>query len=286
MTQKHPKSGCRQHGDELMIQISKTYWPFFTFFWSRTDHLPLPIDRARSQLPISFLLHCGSYSVPNGCLRFPFLSFSQHPPFWANSSRLLIFTVILARKTFLCRENLPDCRADGLQRDHIAIREKIFLRLFARNIDFFRFPDFSFKVQGPRRTLRVLLSTGSSALPSYTLKQVFAGPDTGHLAGHHFWHSSNGNHGKNGCDSVLDLCDPDPSKVIASDQRAGLHRWITDFAGKKQISNVLQVLRFFKNVFQFFLQAPKMFCAFWFFLVMTENWQNTKADVLGRYKTR
>jgi len=93
-------------------------------------------------------------------------------------------------------------------------RELIYPMLFRNNCDFFSFKDSSFVIQKDREsTARINLWRELSIINCYTLELSFCGPDVGEYEYYHFNYEMFKKAAVSFCVSLVDLCDPEQTKV-------------------------------------------------------------------------
>jgi len=96
------------------------------------------------------------------------------------------------------------------------LKERIFPRLLAKNSDIFSFADCNFKVQKSKEACgRVVVARELGLLYSYTMEASFCGANFGRQSDCHFNSYDLEQMGHYFCDTILDFCDPDQSKVNA-----------------------------------------------------------------------
>jgi|EP01047_Picozoa_sp_COSAG01_P020674 hypothetical protein len=96
------------------------------------------------------------------------------------------------------------------------LKERIFPRLLAKNSDIFSFADCNFKVQKSKEGCgRVVVARELGLLYSYTMEASFCGANFGRQSDCHFNSYDLEQMGHYFCDTILDFCDPDQSKVNA-----------------------------------------------------------------------
>jgi hypothetical protein len=96
------------------------------------------------------------------------------------------------------------------------LKERIFPRLLAKNSDIFSFADCNFKVQKSKDGCgRVVVARELGLLYAYTMEASFCGANFGRQCDCHFNSYDLEQMGHYFCDTILDFCDPDQSKVNA-----------------------------------------------------------------------
>ncbi|KAL0218314.1 hypothetical protein RCL1_009162 [Eukaryota sp. TZLM3-RCL] len=96
----------------------------------------------------------------------------------------------------------------------LRLLEKVFPRLLHQNSTAFSFTDCCFKVQKSKQnSARVVVWRELGVLNSFTMEASFCGANFGKLSGYHFNTTHLQEMGKHFCDTILDYCDPDQSKV-------------------------------------------------------------------------
>ena len=94
------------------------------------------------------------------------------------------------------------------------LRERIFPRILWKNSSIFSYADCSFNVgRGKESTGRVVGWKELGLQNSYTMEASFCGADFGRRAERHFTVVQLEEMGHYFCDTILDYCDPDQSKV-------------------------------------------------------------------------
>eukprot|EP00948_MAST-09A_sp_MAST-9A-sp1_P003717 g3717.t1 len=97
---------------------------------------------------------------------------------------------------------------------HQRLSERIFPRILWRNSACFSFSDCSFRVQKQKETTaRIVIFRELNLTNSYTMEASFCGADFGRHQNVHFSTTHYEEMGHYFCDTILDYCDPDQSKV-------------------------------------------------------------------------
>merc|ERR1712137_158374 len=96
-----------------------------------------------------------------------------------------------------------------------SLKEKVFPGLICRGSDRFSFDDCCFKIQKSKEsTARVVAFRELGVSNAFTLEASFCGADFGPLAEQHFTTRHLEEMGYMLCDTILDFCDPDQTKVM------------------------------------------------------------------------
>ena len=99
----------------------------------------------------------------------------------------------------------------------LRLRERVFPRMLWRNANVFSFADCSFKVSKQKENAgRVVVWRELGLTNSYTMEASFCGADFGRYANLHFSVAEFEEMGHYFCDTILDYCDPDQSKVAST----------------------------------------------------------------------
>jgi hypothetical protein len=99
----------------------------------------------------------------------------------------------------------------------LRLRERVFPRMLWRNASVFSFSDCSFKVSKQKENAgRVVVWRELGLTNSYTMEASFCGADFGRYANLHFSVAEFEEMGHYFCDTILDYCDPDQSKVAST----------------------------------------------------------------------
>ena len=100
------------------------------------------------------------------------------------------------------------------KRPKMRLRERIFPRILWKNSSIFSFADCSFNIGKQKEsTGRVVGHRELGLANSYTMEASFCGADFGRRAERHFTVAQLEEMGHYFCDTILDYCDPDQSKV-------------------------------------------------------------------------
>ncbi|KAL0226593.1 hypothetical protein P9112_013917 [Eukaryota sp. TZLM1-RC] len=104
---------------------------------------------------------------------------------------------------------------ENFNNPELRLAEKVFPRILSSNISYFSFSDCSFRVQRSKQnSARVVVWREFNIINSFTLEASFCGASMGDVSGYHFTRQHLKDIGRLFCDSILDYCDPDQSKVI------------------------------------------------------------------------
>ena len=99
----------------------------------------------------------------------------------------------------------------------LRLRERVFPRMLWRNANVFSFSDCTFKVSKQKENAgRVVVWRELGLTNSYTMEASFCGADFGRFANLHFSVAEFEEMGHYFCDTILDYCDPDQSKVAST----------------------------------------------------------------------
>eukprot|EP00940_MAST-03C_sp_MAST-3C-sp2_P001519 g1519.t1 len=94
------------------------------------------------------------------------------------------------------------------------LKERVFPRILWKNANVFSFKDSTFGVRKSKETTaRVVVRREMKIVNSYTMEASFAGANFGKNKGKHFTTHDLEQMGHFFCDTILDYCDPDQSKV-------------------------------------------------------------------------
>lgn len=94
------------------------------------------------------------------------------------------------------------------------LRERVFPRMLWKNGKVFSYRDCNFKVRKSKEsTARVVFCREMGIRNAYTMEASFAGASFGECKGRHFTTTDLESMGRSFCDTLLDYCDPDQSKV-------------------------------------------------------------------------
>jgi len=94
------------------------------------------------------------------------------------------------------------------------LKERIFPCLMDKNSEIFNFADCSFAVQKAKEsTARVAIWKELGITNTFTLEASFCGADQGKFADYHFNQDLLQEVGHRFCETILDFCDPDQTKV-------------------------------------------------------------------------
>lgn len=97
-----------------------------------------------------------------------------------------------------------------------SVKEQVFPKLLESNSDIFSFSDCEFGMQKSKEsTARIVIYKEFGIVNSYTIESSFCGADMGKYRDYHFNTQHLQDIGKDFCDTLLDFCDPNQTKVTS-----------------------------------------------------------------------